>query len=185
MPVARHPSWKTFQLLPGLTPALCRQLNLPRQIGRACVFVQQTAVGIGLEQGLMLMLAVDIDQQFAKRFQVALRAGRAVDVRARAAFCGDDPAQNAGTVIVQVALLEPDLCFGNVFQIERGEDVSLVGTWTNHAAVGPVAQRQAQRVEHDGFASAGFASDYAHASIKLEIEVFDDGVVMYGKVHQH
>ena len=43
----------------------------------------------GLEQGLMFMLAVDIDQQFTQGLEVAEGAGRAVDVATRAPFGGD------------------------------------------------------------------------------------------------
>ncbi len=142
-------------------------------------------MGVGLEQRLMLVLAVDINEQFAQRLQVSLRAGRAIDVRARATFGGNHPAQDAGAVVVEVALFEPGLGLGNVAQVERGKDVCLVGTRPDHAAVGPVAQSQAQGVEHDRLAGTGFASNNAHASIQFQIKVFDDGVVVYGKVHQH
>jgi hypothetical protein len=83
-------------------------------------------VGVGLEQGLVFVLAVDVDQQFAQRFEIAERAGRAVDVAAAAAFGGDHPAQDAQAV-VQVALGQPGMRLGNVHQVEGGEDVGLVG----------------------------------------------------------
>jgi hypothetical protein len=97
-------------------------------------------VGVGLEQGLVFVLAVDVDQQFAQRLEVAKRAGRAIDVAAAAAFGGDHPAQDARAVVVQVALGEPGMRFGNVHQVEGGEDVGLVGAGAHHAAVGAIAQ---------------------------------------------
>lgn len=141
-------------------------------------------MGVGLEQGLVLVLAVDIDQQFAQRLEVAERAGRAVDVAAAAAFGGDHPAQDAQAFVVQVALGQPGVRFGNVHQVEGGQDVCLVGAGAHHAAVGTVAQGKAESVEHDRFA-AGLASDDGHATGDFEVEVLDDGVVVNGQVHQH
>ncbi|MCY1441262.1 hypothetical protein D9M71_575690 [compost metagenome] len=75
--------------------------------------------------------------------------------------------------------------FGNVHQVERGEDVCLVGAGAHHAAVGTVAQGKAEGVEHDRFAGTGLAGDDGHATGDFEVEVLDDGVVVNGQVHQH
>ncbi|MNM66583.1 hypothetical protein D3C81_780760 [compost metagenome] len=133
----------------------------------------------------MLVLAVDIDQQLAQRLEVAERAGRAIDVAAAAAFGGDHPAQDAQAVVVQVALGQPGMRLGDVHQIEGGEDVCLVRAGAHHAAVGPVAQCQAEGVEHDRFAGTGLAGNDGHAAGDFEVEVLDDGVVVNGQVHQH
>ena len=39
---------QVLKLLLGLAPALCRQLDLPRQVGGAGIFIQQSAVRFGL-----------------------------------------------------------------------------------------------------------------------------------------
>lgn len=62
---------QALQLLAGLAPALGSELYLAGEVGRASVLVEQAAVGVGLEQGLVLMLAVDIDQQLAQGLEVA------------------------------------------------------------------------------------------------------------------
>ena len=67
---------QVLQLLPGLAPALCRELNLAGQVGGTGELVEQATVSVGLEQRLVFMLAVDVDEQFAQGFQVALGAGR-------------------------------------------------------------------------------------------------------------
>jgi len=160
-------------------------LYLARQLLAAGVFVQQAAVSIGFEQGLVFVLVVDVDQQFAKGLEVALGAGRAVDIAARAAFSGDHPAQDARAVVVQVAFAQPLACFGDAAQLEAGEDVGLVGAGAHHAAVGAIAQGQAEGVEHDRFAGAGFAGDHRHAGVQLKVEVLDDGVIVNSKMYQH
>ncbi len=73
---------ESLQLLARLSPALRGKLYLSGQIGGACVFVEQAAMGVGFQQGLVFMLAMDIDQQLAQGFQVAKGAGRAIDVAA-------------------------------------------------------------------------------------------------------
>ncbi|MNI18223.1 hypothetical protein D3C73_716250 [compost metagenome] len=142
-------------------------------------------MGIGLEQGLVFVLAVNVDQQLAQRLEVAKRAGRAVDVAARTSFGCDDPAQDARAVVFEVAFGQPGAGFRNVDQIEGGQDIGLVGAGADHAAVGTITQGKAQRVEHDRLARAGFSGDHAHPAIEFEIEMFNDGVVVYGQVHQH
>ncbi|MNN55347.1 hypothetical protein D3C81_1702190 [compost metagenome] len=57
---------EALQLLASLAPALGGELNLAGQVGSAGVLVQQAAVSIGFQQGLVFMLAVDIDQQLAQ-----------------------------------------------------------------------------------------------------------------------
>ncbi len=174
-----------LQVVACLLPALCSQLHLARQLLAAGVLVEQAAVGVALEQRLVFMLAVDVDDQLAERLEVSLRAGAAVDVAARAPLGGDHPAQDARAVAVQVALGEPAAGFGDLRQIEAGEDVGLVRAGAHHAAVGTVAQAQAEGIEHDRLAGTGFAADGTHAGIQLEVQVVDDGVVVYGQVHQH
>ena len=176
---------EAFQFLACLAPALGGQLNLPGKIGGAGVLIEQATVGIGFQQGLVFVLAVDIDQQFAQGFQVAQWARRAVDIAAGAPLGGDHPAQNAGAFIIKVALGQPCFGFGDVRQVEGGQDVGLVGARAYHATVGAVAKRQAEGVEHDRLAGAGFACDYAHPAIQFKIQMFNDGVVMYRQVHEH
>jgi hypothetical protein len=60
---------ETLQFLAGLAPALGSQLNLAGQVRGAGVFVEQAAVSVGLEQGLVFVLAVDVDQQLAQRLR--------------------------------------------------------------------------------------------------------------------
>ena len=140
---------QTLQFVAGLSPALCGELYLAGQLFGACVSVQQAAVGVVFQQRLVFMLAVDVNEQFAKRLEISLGAGAAVDVGAGASFTGDNPAQDAGAILFKVAFTQPLASFGDLADVEAGENIGLVAAWTYDAAVGPVAQGQAQRVEHD------------------------------------
>ncbi|MNE31463.1 hypothetical protein D3C80_1250330 [compost metagenome] len=176
---------QAVEFMAGLSPALRRQLYLAGQVGGAGELVEQAAMSVGFQQRLVFMLAVNVDQQLTQGLEVAQRAGRAVDVAARTTFGGDDPAQDARAVAVEIALGQPGLGLRDIGQVEGGEDVGLVGAGAHHATVGAVAQGQAEGVEHDRFAGTGFTGDDAHAAGEFEVEVLDDGVIMYGQVHQH
>lgn len=176
---------QAFEFLAGLLPALRGELHLARQLLAAGVLVEQAPVGLALQQRLVLVLAMDVDQQFAQALQVAQRAGRAVDVGTRATFGSDHPAQDARTVLFQVALGEPVAGLGDGTDVEAGENVGLVRSGTYRAAVGAVAEGKAEGVEHDRLARTGFAGDHAHAGSEFEIQVLDDGVVVNGQVNQH
>ena len=126
---------QVFQLLAGLAPALCGKLHLTGEVGGACVFVEQAAVGVGLEQRLVFMLAVDVDQQLAQSLEVALGAWRAIDVAARATFGGDDAAQDARAITLKVALGQPGTRFGDVLQVEGGQNVGFFSAVANHPVV--------------------------------------------------
>ena len=76
---------QALQFLAGLAPALGGQLHLARQFLAAGVLVEQAAVVSGFEQRLVLVLAVDVDQQLAEGLRSPSGQGCAVDV-ARAAF---------------------------------------------------------------------------------------------------
>ena len=126
---------QVFQLLAGLAPALCGQLHLTSEVGGACVFVEQAAVGVGLEQRLVFMLAVNVDQQLAQSLEVALGAWRAIDVAARSAFGSDDAAQDARAIALKVAFGQPGPRFRNVLQIEGGQNVGFFSAGANHPVV--------------------------------------------------
>lgn len=53
---------ESLQLLAGLAPALGGELYLAGEVGSAGIFIEQSTVRVGFQQGLVFMLAVDIDQ---------------------------------------------------------------------------------------------------------------------------
>src|SRR5690606_29628891 len=55
----------------------------------------------------------------------------------------------------------------------------------DHVEVGAVAQRKAQRVQHDGLAGPGFAGDGGHAVLEFKFELVDEGEVLDGELRKH
>ncbi|MCY1459805.1 hypothetical protein D9M71_773090 [compost metagenome] len=62
---------QSLKLLVSLAPALGGQVHLAGKVRGAGVFVEQAAMGVGLEQRLMFVLAVDVDQQLTEGLEVA------------------------------------------------------------------------------------------------------------------
>jgi hypothetical protein len=69
--------------------------------------VEQLALGIGAQQRLMGVLAVNIHQPFAQISQLGARGRAAVDEGARTALAHDQPPYHTGVVIVQTLLDQP------------------------------------------------------------------------------
>ena len=56
---------QAFQLPAGSTPALGSQLYLTGQVDGARVLVHKATMGVGFQQRLVFVLAMNIDEQFA------------------------------------------------------------------------------------------------------------------------
>ena len=151
----------------------------------AGIGVEQLALGIALEQRLVGMLAVDVHQLLAQFAQCLYRCGLAIDVAARAAVGADGAAQDAFTVHLQFSLAQPGLHFVQRTDLEGGADLGTIAADAYRAAVGTIAQHQAEGVEQDRFAGAGLAGEHAHTGRELQLQLFDDGEITDGKMPEH
>jgi len=70
--------------------------------------IQQAAVGVALEQRLMLVLAVNVDHQLPQLLELLHGGGLAVDKAPRAAFAGDNAAHQAFAALCQIVVCQPD-----------------------------------------------------------------------------
>ena len=133
--------------------------------------VEQVEVRVGIEQGLVLVLAVKVDEAGG---QVAQRGGRregAVDERAAAALRGDLAADEQ--FVARRLVLEDRLERGAV--LARPDEVGR----------GAAAEEQADRLDEDRLAGAGFAGQDVEARAELDLDRFDDGQVSDGEEPEH
>ncbi len=56
---------------------------------------------------------------------------------------------------------------------------------THHVCRGASTKEQAQRVDHDGFAAAGFASQQVESAVKMDSQALDHGIVFDNQLLQH
>ena len=165
--------------------------RLPQRLQR-CDFllqpgkgVEQLAVRRGIDQRALVMLAVDLDQRGADRFQGLHRDRLVVDEGAGAAVGKLDPAQDHFAGIVE-AVLGQDLCCRMALgHIEGRGDLALFGAMANQPGIAAAAERQRERIEQDGFARAGFAGQNREATGELDIEPFDQDDVTDRQTGQH
>ena len=173
------------QLPPQPTPGLILLDQFCDQRLVAGVVVQQLPLGLAPQQGLMLVLAVNIHQPFTQFPQRLGRLGHAVDVAARAASTGDDPPQLAFPVAVQVALGQPGARRRQGIEIEQGAEIGPFRPMADHVAVGAVAQQQTDGVHQDGFAGAGFAGDRGHPGRQFQFQFLDNSEIADAQLGQH
>jgi hypothetical protein len=149
----------------------CR--HLPRQ--RLRPGIEQLALGIGAQQAVMGVLAVDVGQEIGGLAQLGQRRRHAVDVAARAAVRLDHAPQQAG-IVVEIVGLQPAL--QGLPAATRTRRRSRPSRPLRTAAgIGALAQRQGQRIDQDRLAGAGLAGQGAEAGGEFQLQLVDDDVV--------
>ena len=111
---------------------------------------------------------MDVEQAVAEFAQLRGRGRAAVDPAAAAALQVDGAAQQQRVAGFEAAFVEPG--GESRVGIEFGAHVEPLGAFAHRAGVGPVAQRQLQRVDQDGFARAGFTGQHREAAGQVEFE---------------
>ena len=138
--------------------------------------VEQAALGGFLIEGVVRVLAVDVDKLFAYGLELGECGGLIVDVAAAFAFDVDDAADAEffRTFVQQPLRAQLFLQAGQAGKVEQGGEAGFFRAAADLAVIGFVAQEQAECVKRDGFACAGFAGEYGKAVLKIQIKGFDD-----------
>ena len=169
-----------------LLPLPVRPRDLGGERREAGVRVQQHALGIGLEQGLMRMLAMDIDQPLARLAQLAEGRRPAVDESARApALVDDPPQQHQAGIALEFGRAQPQRELGQRLDVEFGADVRAFAARAHHGGIAALAQGQRQSVDEDGFAGAGLAGKHGEAGLEFEFKRIDDDEIADAERPQH
>ncbi len=156
-----------------------------RREREAAMMVKQRALQRRLEQRLLLVLAVDLDQQLAEPAQQAAADRLVVDEGARAAVGRDQAAQHQ-LVLGGDAVLGEQALHAAVAEVgERRGDRALRRTLAHQRAVGAPAEREPHGIEQDRLAGAGLAGQHAEAFGELEVEPLDQDDVADHEAGQH
>jgi len=147
--------------------------------------VQQAQLLPALEQALLLVLAVDLQQQAAEFAQLRGGGGAAVDPGLGAAVGADHPPQLAGVAVVELVLPQPGQGFGRVLQAEFGAEFGAFGAMPDHARFGARAAQAQQGVHQQGFAGAGLAGDHGEAGRQRQAVRRNHREVRQCHVRQH
>ena len=147
--------------------------------------VEQPPVGRGIDQRALVVLAVNLDQRRADRFQGLYADRLIVDEGAGAAVGQLHPAQDHLTGILKAVVAEDHRGRMALWNIEHRGDLALFDAMPDQTSIAASAQRQREGIEQDGFAGAGFAGQHRKATGKLDIEPFDQDDVTDRKTRQH
>ena len=122
----------------------------------------------GIDQGAVVVLAVDLDQERADLPQQRHRDRLVVDEGAAPPVAALDPAQDQFALAGDAAFAEqrPYRVAGG--EVEDRRHVTLLGTLADQRAVAAPAKRQRQGVEQDRLAGAGFAGEHRHALREID-----------------
>src|SRR2546425_838737 len=147
--------------------------------------VQQVELARGLEQALVLVLAVDLDERVPEALEQADRHRRVVDERAVAAAARELATHH------DLALLHRESRL-----VERGRHAAVghgehrfhggaLGVGADHVGRGAAAARQEEGVDQDGLAGAGLAGEDVEAGGEGDGNVLDDREVSDPQLAQH
>ena len=179
---------------PGLQPFALGQQRLPGRGGRAHGRALGLVAGVGVEQGqlagageqgLVLVLAVDLHQHSGQLGQLRQGHRTAVDPGPRAAVGADHPPQLALAVLVQLVGGQPGQGGGVRGQGELGGQLGPLAAVADHPAVGAQAGQEAQGVHQQGLAGAGLAGNDGHARAEFQFGGAYYGEVADGEVSEH
>jgi len=75
--------------------------------------------------------------------------------------------------------------FGQIAQIKQGRQLRFGAAVADLAVVGLIAEQQAERIERDGFAGAGFASKHGKAGLEIQMELLNNHKIAQREGKQH
>jgi len=156
-----------------------------RVAANAAVGIEQRAMSCGIDKGAVVVLAVDLDKSRTERAQHLHADGLVVDKGAGAAIGKLHPAHDQLTVTAEIVIgqhPERRMAFG---EIERGNDLALLGAFAHQRSFAASAERQREGIEQDRFAGAGLACKRGKAGTEIDVEAVDQDDVTNGKSGQH
>ncbi len=105
--------------------------------------IKQGQLAGARQQRLLVVLAMNLDQEAGQLGQLRYRYRAAVDEGAGAAVGADHPSQLALLLVVELVVAQPAACRGVVFQTEFGRQLGAAGAVADHAGVGAQAGQKA------------------------------------------
>ncbi len=147
--------------------------------------IQQRELAGARQQRLVLVLAVDLDQQRGQFRELGHGRRAPVDPGARAAVGAQGAPQLALAAIVELGFAQPRQRVGRVVERELGDQLGARGAVADHAAVGAQPGQEAEGVDQQRLAGAGLAGNHGEAGPEFQFGDGDDGEVADGQAGQH
>ena len=147
--------------------------------------IQQQALGIAAQQGLMRMLAVDIDQRLGHLAQLLNGHRGTVEVGTGTAAGIEDTPQQQSAVSVEIALPQPDFGVMQTCQVEFCGNLGSLSHVADQTRIGAIAKRKRQRIDQNRLAGTGLAGERTKPGRELKLEAIDQNEVSDCQPSQH
>jgi hypothetical protein len=146
-----------------------------RQRLRVGVRVEHLPLGGRTKEGLVRMLAVDVDQELADLLQLRERRAVPVDEAAGAPGAIDGaPEEKAAGVALQVVFLCPCANQALIGKFKLGRQLCALGALPHHGRVRAPADQELDRIDEDRLAGAGLAGEHRESGLELEARGLHD-----------
>ena len=182
------------QRVPALGQA---RLELPpprkrRLVSHACVgepaeLVEQVQLHRRSEEGLVIVLAVDVHEESTESLEDAERGRPAIDMDTVPPRAREDAAENhLGCAALQKILLVQELCDGTGFlEGEDPRDFGFLSARSDQISRGAPPYQEVHRIHEDGLSGARLAGEDRETVRKLQRDCVDDGEVADAEFCQH
>ena len=147
--------------------------------------VEQVALNRFSTEGLVKMLAVNVDQHLAEALQLLHRHGVAIDECSRPAIGVNDSPQQAFVVLVKRVFLQPRSRMRQCRYIELGAEFCTFGTASNELAATSFAEHEAECVDEYRLTGPCFTRQDCHAGRKLCSNSIDDRKIPNLQIDEH
>ena len=174
-----------FQRQGGPTPVAPRGRDGLAQLRRHAERIQQRGVADGIGQAHLLVLALHLHQQRTDPAQQGGADRLVVQKGAGPAILGQHAAQHDLILGLQPLLGEQGGDGMTGGREETCGDRGLLGAAADQPDIGARAEREAEAVEQDGLARAGFAGEHGKAGTEAEIQLVDQHHIADGQCCQH
>ena len=138
-----------FQFLVGVAPGFPGCPGIVGKGFRAGKLIQQFSVGVLAQQGLVLVLAVNVHQHAAQFLELGKRTGLAVNEGSGAALLADATAQDAVFGVIQFLLFQPVPGLGNARNVKACGNVGPLGAMAYRAGIRTTTHGQPQGIKNN------------------------------------
>ena len=148
------------------------------------VQVQHVDVALRIQEGLRIVLSVDVRDMAAELAEEGEGDDGPVDP-AQALFARADlPAEHEGVVGGHPGFVQ-DLLHVKTFHVSGKRDGRFVRAGADIIGIGAAAQGHGDGFDDDGFACACLAGDDVQPGVQVQFQVSDDGKIFDGNVGNH
>ena len=161
-----------------------RGCRLPAQ---ATALVEEQGVAFRVEQGLVLMLAMQVDEELARFAQPPHGQHGAVDEGPRTSLGADLTAQDEMGVVIELesGFLQASASGFVVIEFEEPLHFATRGAAAYKVSGNRASQDRVEGTDQDGFSRAGFTRDNRQSGTQLDVDVVDEGEAVDSQPSEH